>query len=537
MGQREEVGNERIAARLDEFAALLELADAGYYSARAYRRAAERVRAAPVDIAALVRAGRIRELQGIGPGIEARLLELIETGDIAELAELRRSTPLELAAFGRMLGIGAKRAVAIGAALGITTVPEFRAGSGNRAPTRGAGNRRRRRKRGSSRRSSAREARGRPVSCSRALARSPSRLQLRSAESRRETRGVGRTSRSASRSSSARTIRKACASASRPCPRSLRCSIPTPGSRPTGSRSSWSRRPPPSSARLSCARLGHPSTSPRWGRCPRRPTRRPCTAASACRARRPRSAPLASRRAAGARGTARDPRRPACAHDLVGRPRDRARDGRGRAGARLRVPRDLRSHAGRRGRDRPRCRCPPPPGRRDRRCERATGAVQDPAWRRVRHSQRREPRPPGRRARRARVGPALAPSRAARTARGADRTCDRGDAPSCRPMPEPPDGAADRPPPGERPRSRTDDRGGARDGRRARGQWPAQPAGSVRRARTAAVEAGVRIVCSTDAHSVLGLDAMELAVHTARRGRATAADVLNTYSLEVVLAR
>src|SRR6185295_16978769 len=126
MGQREEVGNERIAARLDEFAALLELADAGYYSARAYRRAAERVRAAPVDIAALVRAGRIRELQGIGPGIEARLLELIETGDIAELAELRRSTPLELAAFGRMLGIGAKRAVAIGAALGITTVPEFR---------------------------------------------------------------------------------------------------------------------------------------------------------------------------------------------------------------------------------------------------------------------------------------------------------------------------------------------------------------------------------------------------------------------------
>jgi DNA polymerase (family 10) len=127
MGQREEVGNERIAARLDEFAALLELADAGYYSARAYRRAAERVRAAPVDIAALVRSGRIRELQGIGPGIEARLLELIETGDIAELAELRRSTPLELAAFGRMLGIGAKRAVAIGAALGITTVPEFRA--------------------------------------------------------------------------------------------------------------------------------------------------------------------------------------------------------------------------------------------------------------------------------------------------------------------------------------------------------------------------------------------------------------------------
>ena len=37
-----------------------------------------------------------------------------------------------------------------------------------------------------------------------------------------------------------------------------------------------------------------------------------------------------------------------------------------------------------------------------------------------------------------------------------------------------------------------------------------------------AVEAGVAIVCSTDAHSVTALDNMALAVHTARRGRARA---------------
>ncbi|MDX6630240.1 MAG: hypothetical protein QOH00_2486, partial [Gaiellales bacterium] len=52
------------------------------------------MRAAPVEVAALVREGRARELRGIGPGIEARLLELAETGDIAELAELRQSLPL-----------------------------------------------------------------------------------------------------------------------------------------------------------------------------------------------------------------------------------------------------------------------------------------------------------------------------------------------------------------------------------------------------------------------------------------------------------
>jgi DNA polymerase (family 10) len=52
-----------------------------------------------------------------------------------------------------------------------------------------------------------------------------------------------------------------------------------------------------------------------------------------------------------------------------------------------------------------------------------------------------------------------------------------------------------------------------------------------------ALRAGVRIVCSTDAHSVRALDYMTLSVHTARRGRATAADVLNTRPLAAILAR
>jgi DNA polymerase (family 10) len=43
-----------------------------------------------------------------------------------------------------------------------------------------------------------------------------------------------------------------------------------------------------------------------------------------------------------------------------------------------------------------------------------------------------------------------------------------------------------------------------------------------------AVRAGVKLVVSTDAHSVRGLGNMELAVRTARRGWATAADVVNT---------
>ena len=51
-----------------------------------------------------------------------------------------------------------------------------------------------------------------------------------------------------------------------------------------------------------------------------------------------------------------------------------------------------------------------------------------------------------------------------------------------------------------------------------------------------AVEAGVPVVCSTDAHSIRGLGNMRNAVATARRGWATAADVLNTRPLAEILS-
>ncbi len=52
-----------------------------------------------------------------------------------------------------------------------------------------------------------------------------------------------------------------------------------------------------------------------------------------------------------------------------------------------------------------------------------------------------------------------------------------------------------------------------------------------------AIRAGVPIVCSTDAHSVRGLDNMRLSVATARRGGAPRGAVLNTLSLAELLAR
>ena len=82
--------NAEIARTLDAYAALLDLAGAATWSVRAYRRAADLIRTAPAPVEDLVRSGRVRELRGIGPGIERRLRELVETGRIAELEELER---------------------------------------------------------------------------------------------------------------------------------------------------------------------------------------------------------------------------------------------------------------------------------------------------------------------------------------------------------------------------------------------------------------------------------------------------------------
>ena len=119
--------NRRIAERLDAFASLLELAEANPYTARAYRRAAETIRATPAPVAELVRGGRVRELRGIGSGIEGRLRELVETGAIEELAELERDLAPALVGLGRYLGLSAKRSVEIARALGVRTPDELRA--------------------------------------------------------------------------------------------------------------------------------------------------------------------------------------------------------------------------------------------------------------------------------------------------------------------------------------------------------------------------------------------------------------------------
>jgi DNA polymerase (family 10) len=120
------VNNAQIADRLDALASLLELGDASPYATRAYRRAAEMIRGSATPVAELVRSGRARQLRGIGPGIEARLRELVETGEIRELQELERELAPDLVGLGRYLGLSARRSVELARALDVRTADELR---------------------------------------------------------------------------------------------------------------------------------------------------------------------------------------------------------------------------------------------------------------------------------------------------------------------------------------------------------------------------------------------------------------------------
>jgi DNA polymerase (family 10) len=118
--------NAEIADQLTLFAALLELAGTSPFAVRAYRRAADLARSSPAPVADLVRKGRVRELRGIGPGIEAKLAELVETGEIAELRALQEELDHALVGYGRMLGLTAARTLDIARQLGVRTVGELR---------------------------------------------------------------------------------------------------------------------------------------------------------------------------------------------------------------------------------------------------------------------------------------------------------------------------------------------------------------------------------------------------------------------------
>ena len=116
--------NSALADQLEVFAALLDL-NVSYYTVRAYRRAAE-LYPRRRRTSELVRAGRVRELAGIGPGIETRLREFVETGRMAEMDELEAQALPEPSSVSRACSASRRGGLReLGHGLGIRTLAEL----------------------------------------------------------------------------------------------------------------------------------------------------------------------------------------------------------------------------------------------------------------------------------------------------------------------------------------------------------------------------------------------------------------------------
>jgi DNA polymerase (family X) len=119
--------NAQVAASLDLLADLLEIEGAARHRVLAYRRGASRVRGADRSIAQLAREGRAVELPDIGPTLQAKIVELADTGSIAALEKLKARVPEGLAAVAALTGIGPKRALTLWQELGVTDLEQLAA--------------------------------------------------------------------------------------------------------------------------------------------------------------------------------------------------------------------------------------------------------------------------------------------------------------------------------------------------------------------------------------------------------------------------
>ncbi len=115
---------ESVVTRLEEIAVLLEIAGANPFRVRAYHNGA-RVIEALTDFSERLAAGTLGAVKGLGKGLIAHIDELRTTGMIAELETLRRDIPRGVVAMTQIPNVGPKRAHIFWKELGLTSVPQL----------------------------------------------------------------------------------------------------------------------------------------------------------------------------------------------------------------------------------------------------------------------------------------------------------------------------------------------------------------------------------------------------------------------------
>jgi DNA polymerase (family X) len=118
--------NAEIAAALRELGILYELDGADRFRVLAYREAARTVAQSPVSIEQLAKEGRLTELPAIGKTLAEKIETLIETGSIPSANKLKAKFPATLVEVTRVPGLGAKTARRIYDEIGVENLTELK---------------------------------------------------------------------------------------------------------------------------------------------------------------------------------------------------------------------------------------------------------------------------------------------------------------------------------------------------------------------------------------------------------------------------
>ncbi|ADO71302.1 DNA polymerase/3'-5' exonuclease PolX [Stigmatella aurantiaca] len=104
---------------------LLQLKGENAFKVRAYDTAADRLSGTPQDLATLVQEGRLQDLPGIGQGLAEKITELVTTGKLGFYEELKAEYPPGLMEMLQLPDVGPKKVIALWNELKVGSVAEL----------------------------------------------------------------------------------------------------------------------------------------------------------------------------------------------------------------------------------------------------------------------------------------------------------------------------------------------------------------------------------------------------------------------------
>jgi len=116
--------NQEIAKILYEIADMLELQEVPF-KPRAYRMAARSIESLGEPIESVAQRGELEKIPGIGRNIAAKIDEIIRTGHLRYFDELKGSFPFDIEGLSAVEGLGPKKAKKLYEALGITNLDQL----------------------------------------------------------------------------------------------------------------------------------------------------------------------------------------------------------------------------------------------------------------------------------------------------------------------------------------------------------------------------------------------------------------------------